>query len=196
MNACKPIGHRACRKEVHPPKTGTTGRIISALAPPKVSARSACNHSPDVALSLELRSLRASAGDQNAPLRLADGRSLLTTFQCIRERSCMHQLAGVTHPGSAFRLQATGVPHKLMPHIADFYDNPPVWIELQGGYFDGKRMLIPEDRGIWVMPIPLDVAACWLNEPPDPRYPPTMPTQVYQYTGHIHDDGTRIFKAA
>lgn len=83
-----------------------------------------------------------------------------------------------------------------MPHIPDFYDDPPVWIELQGGYFDGKRMLIPEDRGIWVMPIPLDIADIWLKEPPDPCYPPVMPTQVYQFTGHINDDGTRIFKAA
>ena len=78
-----------------------------------------------------------------------------------------------------------------MLRIEDLYKYPPIEIEMIGGYFDGRRMLVPDDRDTWFMPVPVTVT---LDPEPDPARP-AMNVQEYRRTGSIRDDGTRVFQA-
>jgi len=75
--------------------------------------------------------------------------------------------------------------------IEDLYEVPPVEIEMIGGYFDGRRMFVPDHRDEWLMPVPVSVT---LELDPDPTRP-MMDIQRYRWTGSIRDDGTRVFQA-
>lgn len=44
-----------------------------------------------------------------------------------------------------------------VPRIEDLHDAPPVEIELVGGYFDGRRMFVPDDRDTWLLPVPPEI---------------------------------------
>jgi hypothetical protein len=44
-----------------------------------------------------------------------------------------------------------------MSRIEDLYDDPPVEIELTGGYFDGRRMCVPGNRDTRQLPIPPEI---------------------------------------
>ena len=78
-----------------------------------------------------------------------------------------------------------------MPRIEDMYEDPPIEIELTGGYFDGRRMFVPEHRETWYFPVPVSITLAG-PEPDVTR--PAMDTEVYRYTGSIRDDGTRVFR--
>jgi len=77
--------------------------------------------------------------------------------------------------------------------VKDFYDDPPVEIELVGGYFDGRRMRVPEDRDTWLFPVPVDIML-YAPEPDVTRL--SVDIAVYRRTGSIRDDGTRVFRFA
>lgn len=79
-----------------------------------------------------------------------------------------------------------------MPRIEDLYEVPPIEIEMIGGYFDGRRMHVPEHRDMWRMPVPVQVT---LDPVPDVTRP-SMDVQEYRWTGSIRDDGTRVFQFA
>jgi hypothetical protein len=69
-------------------------------------------------------------------------------------------------------------------------DDPPIEIELVGGYFDGRRMPVSEHRDSWLMPIPVQIS---LFEPEPDVTRATMTTEEYRWTG-VRDDGTRVFQ--
>ncbi len=77
-----------------------------------------------------------------------------------------------------------------MPRIEDLYEVPPVEIELTGGYFDGRRMRVPDNRDTWLLPVPPGVGSF------DPEQDVTMPPdpERYRWTGSVRDDGTRVFQ--
>ena len=78
-----------------------------------------------------------------------------------------------------------------MPRIEDLYEDPPIEIEMIGGYFDGHRMHVPDNRDTWLMPVPVSLA---LSDPePDVTRAETN-VQQYRWTGSIRDDGTRVFQ--
>ena len=78
-----------------------------------------------------------------------------------------------------------------MARIEDLYDDdPPIEIEMTGGYFDGRRMHVPEHRDTWLIPIPVRVT---LDPEPDATMP-ALNAVVYRWTGSIRDDGTRVFQ--
>jgi hypothetical protein len=77
------------------------------------------------------------------------------------------------------------------PRIEDLYEVPPLEIEMIGGYFDGRRMHVPDHRDEWLMPVPIGVT---LHPEPDVTGP-AMDIQRYRWTGSIRDDGTRVFQA-
>lgn len=80
-----------------------------------------------------------------------------------------------------------------MPRIEDLYDSPPVEIELIGGYFDGRRMFVPDNRDTWLFPVPVNIT---LGGPePDVTRAP-LNAAVYRWGGSIRDDGTRVFQFA
>ncbi len=79
-----------------------------------------------------------------------------------------------------------------MPRIEDLYEIPPVEIEMIGGYFDGRRMHVPDHRDEWLMPVPPGFNL--LDPEPDVTRP-AMDIQRYRWTGSIRDDGTRVFQA-
>lgn len=78
-----------------------------------------------------------------------------------------------------------------MPRIEELYEDPPVEIEMIGGYFDGRRMYVPDNRDTWLMPVPVTVT---LDPGPDVTRP-AMNVQQYRWNGSIRDDGTRVFQA-
>jgi hypothetical protein len=75
--------------------------------------------------------------------------------------------------------------------IEDLYDAPAVEIELTGGYFDGRRMYVPDNRDTWLFPVPVDISL-YAPEPDVTR--PSMNAAVYRWGGSIRDDGTRVFR--
>jgi hypothetical protein len=75
--------------------------------------------------------------------------------------------------------------------IEDFYEVPPTEIEMVGGYFDGRRMHVPDDRDTWLLPVPVNVA---VFEPDGDVTTASQATQQYRWTGSIRDDGTRVFR--
>jgi len=77
--------------------------------------------------------------------------------------------------------------------IEDLYDAPPVEIELIGGYFDGRRMHVPDSRDTWLFPVPPEITLG--GPPPDVTRAP-LDAAVYRYTGSVRDDGTRVFRFA
>jgi hypothetical protein len=80
-----------------------------------------------------------------------------------------------------------------VPRIEDLYDVPAVEIELTGGYFDGRRMRVPDNRDEWLMPVPVDIAlTSLLSDMTRPSYA----VEVYRWTGSVRDDGTRVFQFA
>jgi len=88
------------------------------------------------------------------------------------------------------------VPPKLgsVARIEDLYDDPAIEIELTGGgYFDGRRMHVPDNRDTWLFPVPVDIT---LGGPEPDVTRPMMTAEVYRYTGSIRDDGTRVFRFA
>ncbi len=78
-----------------------------------------------------------------------------------------------------------------MPRLEDLYEVPPTEIEMTGGYYDGRRIPLTDDRDTWLLPIPAPVT---FDPEPDVTRP-TMDIQRYRWTGSIKDDGTRVFKA-
>lgn len=80
-----------------------------------------------------------------------------------------------------------------MARIEELYEQPPIEIEMIGGYFDGRRMFVPDDRDTWLMPVPPSVTDM-LADPV--TVPPPMPVEKYRWTGGIRDDGTRVFQYA
>jgi hypothetical protein len=76
-----------------------------------------------------------------------------------------------------------------VPRIEELYEDPPIEIEMVGGYFDGRRMYVPDDRDTWFMPVPVDLLA---PEPDVTR--PSMNAEQYRWAGSIRDDGTRVFQ--
>jgi len=77
--------------------------------------------------------------------------------------------------------------------IEDLYDAPPIEIELVGGSFDGRRMHVPDDRDMWLFPVPVDIT---LGGPEPDVTRPSMTAEVYRSAGSIRDDGTRVFRFA
>jgi hypothetical protein len=78
--------------------------------------------------------------------------------------------------------------------IEELYEQPPIEIEMVGGYFDGRRMFVPDDRDTWLMPVPggmIDLLA-----DPVVSAMPAVPVEKYRWTGSIRDDGTRVFRYA
>jgi hypothetical protein len=73
-----------------------------------------------------------------------------------------------------------------------FYEDPPIEIELIGGYFDGQRMYVPEHRDIWLMPIPADISLLSFDRDADVSTA-MIATEEYRWTG-VRDDGTRVFQ--
>jgi hypothetical protein len=76
--------------------------------------------------------------------------------------------------------------------LAGLYDVPPPAVVLLGGYHDGRRMLIPEDRASLVMPLPVSITPLLDLEPDVTR--PSLDVHLYRWTGSIQDDGTRVFR--
>lgn len=86
------------------------------------------------------------------------------------------------------------MPPKLdsVARIEDLYDDPAIEIEMTGGYFDGRRMHIPGNRGPWLqLPIPPEIT---LAAPGPNLTGPLFDTAVYRWTGSIRDDGTRVYQ--
>lgn len=79
-----------------------------------------------------------------------------------------------------------------MARIEELYEQPPIEIEMVGGYFDGRRMLVPDNREMWLMPVPPSVTD--LLADPVTIAIPAMPVEKYRWTGSIRDDGTRVFQ--
>jgi hypothetical protein len=79
--------------------------------------------------------------------------------------------------------------------MEDLYDVPPVEIELTGGYFDGRRMHVPDNRDTWLFPVPPDVALALTGPEPDVTRAP-LNVAVYRHAGSVRDDGTRVFQFA
>jgi aminopeptidase N len=79
-----------------------------------------------------------------------------------------------------------------VPRIEDLYEVPPVEIEMIGGYFDGRRMHVPDNRDTWLMPVPVSIG---LLDPWGDVTRASMEIQQYRWTGSIRDDGTRVFRA-
>ena len=79
-----------------------------------------------------------------------------------------------------------------MARIEDLYDDPPIEIEMIGGYFDGRRMHVPDSRDTWLIPVPAELTV--FPEPDATRA--SIPAEVYRWTGSIRDDGTRVFRFA
>jgi hypothetical protein len=75
--------------------------------------------------------------------------------------------------------------------IEDLYDAPAIEIELTGGYFDGRRMHVPDNRDTWRLPVPVSIAP-FGPEPDVTRAP--LDAAVYRWSGSIRDDGTRVFQ--
>jgi len=73
--------------------------------------------------------------------------------------------------------------------IEDLYEDPPIEIEMIGGYFDGRRMRVPDHRDTWLMPVPVSVTF-------DPAADPSFHVERYRWTGSIRDDGTRVFRVS
>lgn len=78
-----------------------------------------------------------------------------------------------------------------MLRIEDLYEVPPTEIEMVGGYFDGRRMYVPDDRDMWLMPIPVEISL--VLEPDVTKT--SMNVQEYRWAGSVRDDGTRVFQA-
>jgi hypothetical protein len=76
--------------------------------------------------------------------------------------------------------------------MEDLYEVPPIEIEMIGGYFDGRRMFVPDSRDTWLMPVPVSIGL--LDPEPDVTRA-TIEVQRYRWTGSIRDDGTRVFRA-
>lgn len=87
------------------------------------------------------------------------------------------------------------MPPKLdsVARIEDLYDDPPIEIEMTGGYFDGRRMHVPDNRDTWLMPVPVSID---LLGPEADATRPAMNVEGYRWTGSIRDDGTRVFQFA
>lgn len=79
-----------------------------------------------------------------------------------------------------------------MPRIEDLYEVPPTEIEMIGGYYDGRRMYVPDNRDTWLMPVPVSLNL--LDPEPDVTRP-SYNVQQYRWTGGVRDDGTRVFQA-
>lgn len=78
-----------------------------------------------------------------------------------------------------------------MARIEDLYDDPAIEIELTGGYFDGRRMRVPELRDTFLMPIPPQIT---LGGPEPDVTRATLNVEVYRWGGSIRDDGTRVYQ--
>lgn len=82
-----------------------------------------------------------------------------------------------------------------MPRLDDFYEVPPPEVELVGGYYDGRRMTVPDERETWYLPVPPSLELCDY----DPQQDLTRPSfgiARYQRTGSIGDDGARRFRTS
>ena len=80
-----------------------------------------------------------------------------------------------------------------MARIEDLYDAPAVEIELTGGYFDGRRMPVPDNRDTWRLPVPPGIGS--FDPEPDAARP-SLDIAVYRWNGSVRDDGTRVFRFA
>ena len=76
-----------------------------------------------------------------------------------------------------------------MPRIEDLYEAAPLEIELTGGYFDGRRMRVPDHRDRWLFPVPPAVSLT-----AELATGPSLEIEEYRWTGSIRDDGTRVFQ--
>ena len=82
----------------------------------------------------------------------------------------------------------------MSPRLEDFYVVPPPEIELLGGWYDGRRMRVPDDRWWWIMPAPQpEPSIAMMTENPLALRPLQQPL-VYRWTGSVRDDGTRVFR--
>lgn len=79
-----------------------------------------------------------------------------------------------------------------MRHLEDLYEVPPAEIEMVGGYFDGRRMRVPDNRDTWLLPVPASIS---LGGPEPDVTRTSVNVEVYRWTGSIRDDGTRVFRA-
>jgi len=77
--------------------------------------------------------------------------------------------------------------------IEDLYDVPAIEVELAGGYFDGRRMRVPDNRDTWRLPVPPGVGS--FGPEPDVTMP-ALDAAVYRWAGSVRDDGTRVFRFA
>jgi hypothetical protein len=79
--------------------------------------------------------------------------------------------------------------------LEDLYDVPQsVTVELVGGWYDGRRITVPENQGPWVV-LPAPPMEPSIMPVDFSKKPPTMPQPLsYRWTGSIRDDGTRVFR--
>lgn len=78
-----------------------------------------------------------------------------------------------------------------MPRVEDLYETSPIEIEMVGGYFDGRRICVPDDRLVWLMPIPPSIA---LYGPEPDVTTASVNVEAYRWTGSVRDDGVRVFQ--
>jgi hypothetical protein len=79
-----------------------------------------------------------------------------------------------------------------VPRIEDLYEMPPTEIEMIGGYYDGRRMHVPDNRDTWLLPVPASIGLL----DPEPDVPVLPDPERYRWTGSVRDDGTRVFRVA
>ncbi len=80
-----------------------------------------------------------------------------------------------------------------VPVPEDLYDVPAIEVELAGGYFDGRRMRVPDNRDTWRLPVPPGIGS--FGPEPDVTVP-ALDAAVYRWSGSVRDDGTRVFRFA
>ncbi|MEU7831409.1 hypothetical protein [Nonomuraea sp. NPDC049129] len=82
-------------------------------------------------------------------------------------------------------------------HLADLYDAAPLAMRLQGGPYDGERVVLPQREWPlrWLMPDRSDPAAMYSRtDAPDLDPLGVSRWPVYDYTDSVNDQGERIYR--